>query len=146
VGIYEDYALRAKTTTRKLEGKMWDLEDAVIHVQYAFEGAAQAIRDYDRAARARQPVPPMGGPPEGHQYGGSVGAGRPVTVGEAGPETFVPESSGYIVPNPSTVSNMYHNTTSTTNVNTPVNATINSGMDLAALASVLEQTIVGLLE
>lgn len=37
--------------------------------------------------------------PEGHQHGGPVGAGRPYIVGEAGPELFVPQSSGQILPN-----------------------------------------------
>ncbi|MEH6676127.1 tape measure protein [Phenylobacterium sp.] len=35
----------------------------------------------------------------GRQFGGSVSAGRAYRVGEAGAETFVPASDGYIVPN-----------------------------------------------
>ena len=37
----------------------------------------------------------------GRQHGGPVSAGSPVKVGEAGPEIFVPSSSGSIVPNKS---------------------------------------------
>ena len=35
----------------------------------------------------------------GKQHGGPVYAGRPVVVGEAGPELFVPTRGGSIVPN-----------------------------------------------
>ena len=36
---------------------------------------------------------------EGFQHGGPVRAGRPVLVGEAGPELFIPSQSGRIDPN-----------------------------------------------
>ena len=36
---------------------------------------------------------------EGYQHGGPVRAGRPVLVGEAGPELFIPSQSGRIDPN-----------------------------------------------
>ena len=36
---------------------------------------------------------------EGFQHGGHVGSGRPVLVGEAGPELFIPSQSGRIDPN-----------------------------------------------
>jgi hypothetical protein len=41
------------------------------------------------------------GAPPGLQHGGPVVAGRPYLVGEAGPELFVPQAAGNIVPNSS---------------------------------------------
>jgi hypothetical protein len=41
----------------------------------------------------------MVGLPPGRAKGGPVGAGMPYTVGEEGPEVFVPSENGYIVPN-----------------------------------------------
>ena len=70
-------------------------------------------------------------------------AGRRYTVGEAGPETFVPETSGFIIPNPSTVVNNY-NTSKT--VNPTVNATIGNQMDLAGVADALVQAVVEALQ
>ena len=45
------------------------------------------------------PTPVMGAPIFGRQSGGPVSAGTPYTVGEAGPELFVPATDGSIVPN-----------------------------------------------
>ena len=39
------------------------------------------------------------GKPPGRQHGGPVSAGSPYVVGEAGPEIFVPSSSGSVLPN-----------------------------------------------
>ena len=60
-----------------------------------------------RATAAPFPVnipvrPSIGGDvpnPEGHAMGGPVSAGTPYIVGEQGPELFVPNQSGTIVPN-----------------------------------------------
>ena len=40
-----------------------------------------------------------GKPPERRQHGGPVSGGSPYVVGEAGPEIFVPSSSGSVLPN-----------------------------------------------
>jgi hypothetical protein len=48
----------------------------------------------------------LGGGAEGEQYGGDVSRGRPYIVGEQGRELFVPNTDGYVVPNPATNSMM----------------------------------------
>jgi len=54
----------------------------------AFEGGGQA---------PSQAGSPFGGNPQQRQFGGPVGK-QPYVVGEAGPELFVPEQDGYILP------------------------------------------------
>lgn len=60
------------------------------------QGAISAGR-YEEAARALAPKP--GEPYQALQHGGPARAGRPYLVGEVGPELFVPQQSGEVVPN-----------------------------------------------
>jgi hypothetical protein len=48
---------------------------------------------------APSPPPPIPAPIGGRQHGGAVGWGQTYLVGEAGPELFIPHTSGQIVPN-----------------------------------------------
>lgn len=51
----------------------------------------------------------LGQLPQERQHGGSVYGGHPYIVGEAGPETFVPNTNGMIIPNRSTTNNFNMN-------------------------------------
>ena len=52
------------------------------------------------------PVTPGGGGYLHYQHGGPVKARTPIIVGEAGPELFIPKSSGTIIPNATSSSNI----------------------------------------
>jgi hypothetical protein len=60
----------------------------------------------------------------GRQFGGYVQGGRPYTVGEAGPETFVPAGSGQIVPNRGSMGE-----SNVVNINFEINAVDSQGVD-----------------
>jgi tape measure domain-containing protein len=57
----------------------------------------KALSIYTKAPGGGAPL--TGGDAPGMQHGGPVSAGRPYMVGEAGPELYVPKTSGTIIPN-----------------------------------------------
>ena len=70
--------------------------------QVAAAAAAAAAWRATPAPQNTEPEIPGFQDPEGYQgfqHGGPVRAGRPVLVGEAGPELFIPSQSGRIDPN-----------------------------------------------
>lgn len=64
--------------------------------------AGHAIAGATQQPPAQAPSPLAPGEAPGRAYGGNVLGGQPYTVGEQGPETFVPDQAGTIVPNPLT--------------------------------------------
>lgn len=95
--------LYALQKVRELHGA-WDaVSEAMNRVHQTEDRLIQSMRNNPnispqrRAAlneylRGREGLP-------GRQHGGSVAAGNPYVVGEAGPELFVPSQSGSVVPN-----------------------------------------------
>ena len=63
------------------------------------ESTTTATIDVDWKTGGGPSTPGTGGEIPGAQHGGPVSANSPYIVGEAGPEVFVPGSSGNIVPN-----------------------------------------------
>ena len=80
-----------------------DQATAAIGVRDAREQAATAtdnLREAEEQLRlSRKELRLAGGRPPGRAFGGPVTGARPYIVGERGPELFVPNSSGTIVPN-----------------------------------------------
>jgi DNA repair exonuclease SbcCD ATPase subunit len=80
-----------------------DQATAAIGVRDAREAAAKATTDLKEAEEqlrlSRKELRVAGGKPPGRAFGGPVTGARPYIVGERGPELFVPNSSGTIVPN-----------------------------------------------
>ena len=80
-----------------------DQATAAIGVRDAREQAATATDNLREAEeqlrRSRKELRLAGGKPPGRAFGGPVTGARPYIVGERGPELFVPNSSGTIVPN-----------------------------------------------
>ena len=80
-----------------------DQATAAIGVRDAREQAATAtdnLREAEEQLRtSRKELRLAGGKPPGRAFGGPVTGARPYIVGERGPELFVPNSSGTIVPN-----------------------------------------------
>ncbi len=71
---------------------------AQLLIQIAVEAALNAVRSSGGGGLGAS-FSSVGGLAAGKQEGGPVTAGSPFIVGEAGPELFVPKSSGNIVPN-----------------------------------------------
>ena len=93
-----------------------------------------------------EPTEPGGEP--GRQHGGPVTAGRPYTVGEAGPEVFIPDRPGLILPNwalnlPATAAGGGGGVAlgPSTNINLTMNPVINNGMDVAEFKAMTLHTI-----
>jgi DNA repair ATPase RecN len=80
-----------------------DQATAARNLRDAREGVAsatKAVQDAEEELRlSRKELRVAGGRPPGRAHGGPVTAGRAYTVGEMGPELFVPASSGRIIPN-----------------------------------------------
>jgi chromosome segregation ATPase len=107
-----------------------DLRDALEQAADATDKLRQAEQDL-RASRREFRVTTGDAP--GRALGGPVTAGRTYTVGEMGPELFVPASSGRIIPN--------HRMAGGTTVNVVVNAGLGtSGIQVAQqIVDVLNQ-------
>ena len=71
----------------------------------------------------------------GKAMGGPVSSGSPYVVGEKGPELFVPNSSGSIIPN----SKMSDGSSGAGGTNVNVTYNIASGVSRSDLAPILEQ-------
>lgn len=72
------------------------------------------------------------------QHGGPVRGGKSYLVGEAGPELFVPNTSGMVLPN-STISNYSISTNNARNISLNLgNITITNGMDMNSFTAQLE--------
>jgi len=117
IGELADYDAVANTFARGLENSMMALVDGSMSVQDAFKSmAAAVIKELYRVLVVQQLVnaamgifgysPAAGGgyiktPPVTGvgAYGGPVGAGNGIVVGERGPEIFYPSTKGTIVPN-----------------------------------------------
>lgn len=84
---------------------------------------------------------------EGKQHGGPVTAGRPYTVGEAGPELFVPDQPGTIIPNwalnlPAGAGGAAGGVMGTgVQVNLTMNPVINTPMDAAEFQAMTLRTV-----
>jgi hypothetical protein len=80
-----------------------DQATAAIGVRDAREAATKATDELRQAEeelrKSRKELRLAGGKPPGRAFGGPVMGARPYVVGERGPELFVPNSSGTIVPN-----------------------------------------------
>jgi hypothetical protein len=77
--------------TGNARAELWAIKDAI--------DAVNAARTGQAGTQAPPPVPPPRPPYSGRAAGGFVGYGQPYMVGEAGPELFVPNASGMIIPN-----------------------------------------------
>jgi len=75
-------------------GKIDSLRVSFIRLRIAISDAAEALRDF-----VRNKIEGIIGGVLGRQHGGPVSGGSPYIVGEAGPELFVPSSSGRVIPN-----------------------------------------------
>ena len=117
----EEYAEATKNLNRQLDdvavSGLRNLEDALLgvmtgtmSVKDAFKSMAiSIIQDLIRIQIQRSITGPLadalgsmlpgGSKPTGKAIGGAVSAGSPYMVGERGPEMFIPNSSGAIVPN-----------------------------------------------
>lgn len=112
-GELADYDAVANTFAKGLEDSMLSLVDGTMSVQDAFKSMASAvIKELFRVLVVQQMVnaamgvfgysPAAGG---GYvktgvgAYGGEAQAGNAMIVGEKGPELFIPQTSGQIVPN-----------------------------------------------
>ena len=112
-GELADYDAVANTFAKGLEDSMMSLVDGTMSVQDAFKSMASAvIKELFRVLVVQQMVnaamgafgysPAAGG---GYvktgvgAYGGQAYAGNAMIVGEKGPELFIPQTSGQIVPN-----------------------------------------------
>lgn len=81
---------------------------------------------------------------EGRQHGGPVTAGTPYLVGERGPEMFIPDRPGIVLPHEWTRALPAMGGASTTvgpTVNLTMNPVINSRMDMAEFQALTVQTV-----
>jgi methyl-accepting chemotaxis protein len=122
-----------------LEDALLSLANRTSTVKDAFKSMARSIiNDLMRMAIQQQITGPLAqmmglqvstptGTPTGKAIGGPVQAGRPYMVGERGPEMFVPNQSGSIVPNGQMASggvNIVQNINITTGVQQTVRAEV----------------------
>lgn len=118
-----------------LEDALVSLADRTSTVQDAFKSMARSIiSDLIRIGIQQQITGPLAqmmglqvSTPTGKAIGGPVQAGRPYMVGERGPEMFVPNQSGSIVPNGQMASggvNIVQNINITTGVQQTVRAEV----------------------
>jgi hypothetical protein len=134
-GIREDDAEYVQLSANIVKAEE-DQANAARGLRDAREAAADATTKLREAEeelrRSRQELRVAGGRPPGRAHGGPVTAGRAYTVGEMGPELFVPASSGRIIPN---------NRMGGTTVNVVVNAGLGtSGIQVAQqIVDVLSQ-------
>ena len=113
IGELADYDAVANTFARGLENSMLALVDGTMSVQDAFKSMASAvIKELFRVLVVQQMVnaamgvfgysPAAGGgyvKTDVGAYGGQAYAGNAMIVGEKGPELFIPQTGGQIVPN-----------------------------------------------
>ena len=123
-GIREDDAEYVQLSADIVKAEE-DQANAARGLRDAREAAADATTKLREAEeelrRSRQELRVAGGRPAGRAFGGPVTAGRTYTVGEMGPELFVPASSGRIIPN------------NRTGGGTTVNVVVNAGLGTSGI-------------
>jgi len=150
----------AKETAAEIKDEFKDAEKGLKKLEPVIDKPIEKLKKMEEAAKkaadAAKDAGGSGGAPSGKARGGPVKAGVPYIVGERGRELFVPAMNGAIVPN--NILNQifgasqaklqpqgaYKETSaSVTNnrVEAPINATINTPMDLQFLRRFIIQTV-----
>ena len=105
IDLLSDAMLASGNQSGLFAEDMVTLSEIMADPTQSAEDLAAAIRDIGSAVLESFPTPRFAQDPFAmqfggqRQFGGSVGRGRPVRVGERGEELFIPRSSGQIIPN-----------------------------------------------
>ena len=98
INYMTDMVIKGKLNVELLRSAIESLRDRDISINVAIQGAyASQFQSNQQSNAASNPEHTYSTP--GRATGGSVMAGRPYMVGEAGRELFVPSQNGNIVPN-----------------------------------------------
>ena len=98
INYMTDMVIKGKLNVELLRAAIESLRDRDISINVAIQGAyASQFQSNQQSNAANNPDHTYNTP--GRATGGSVMAGRPYMVGEAGRELFVPSQNGNIVPN-----------------------------------------------
>jgi len=101
IGLFKSFEIPFNKASLKLGGALAEgLHESMKDVRAAAKALAQEVVDRlsEISIRVRVELQDIGNPP-GRAAGGSVTGGHAYTVGERGRETFVPNTSGQIIPN-----------------------------------------------